>query len=312
MIKELEAIDPGKLFKRVQLLESSPLPNEIYTNQKIEEIKQGIEAKNKKKKVFLSEAELDGKIQLILDSANTKYQQKLEEIEKKRSQLVHDKKYQKYKKIRDLWSLCGCVEMAEEYKQLDQQIGLDRTSRGDSFEEKADLIFYMIAARLPHTLCATYTKMYYVQSALWLFEGKPVGELDLVILGELSTGEAEVVALVEMKSNFYCLAPAWCRQHTVKMSNRESHCIQLPDKTVLTLHSVPEFYVATLIPTHEYLIGAEKDILDSLKEPLDDLSILQDETALHTLMVTLKKKFDLTHSPEDVLRDHPDKILVLT
>ena len=265
MIKSFEQIEPGKIYKSILKIEQELDPDKIFNENKRNLTRENILKKNKD----LKPNELNEKVENVYKSIVKKCESKKETLLQLRKSLLTDKQYSNYKYISSLWNDCKCNEMAKEYITLEKQIGYDRCSRGNSFEDRSALVFEIIKKLLPDPILNNYYQFSFVQSALWKVGKHQVGEIDMTIMGKHKLSkDIHVVAIVEMKSNFYSIASAWCTQHSVKISDLKSHTIQLPNNDVISLEFKPEFYVVTLIPYHRYLIGADKSILDKMKDRL--------------------------------------------
>ena len=312
MMKKVGNIPSGKLYQKYQRLDSTPSTEDKFSPELQKKIRSGMIEKYKKKGIPFSEDEINLKMDELYQQNDKRYNERKQEASQIYEKLQKDKVYLYYSKVQELWSNTNCKEMEKEYHDLDKQVGYDRCSRGISFEERSNIVFNIILNIIPKNIKEKYKDYSFVQSAMWICKGKPVGELDLVISGiSKETNENCIIALVEMKANFYCLASAWCRQHSTKLDDRENHTILFPDGSSYQLHSLPEFYVATLIPTQNYLIGAEKSILDSLIDTMNSPDILQDKEALQKVLVSLHEENQLTLSPPEVLEQFGENIIVL-
>ena len=209
-----------------------------------------------------------------------------------RERLDSDEAWRRHQRVHALWAESGAAGLWREYTVLDAAEGRERRHRGGAFEsERARSVFAMLVDRLHAERGLSRRDFWYRCGAAWLDgRGKVLGEIDLVLMH----GPA-VCAILEMKSGCFEVAAAM-RQHEPKLAaaaaaaaamtpqderhagagqsqrrcrgaDASSHvCIaETTDWRSARLPlpadgSVPPVYVATLIPPHPFVIGAEPDL----------------------------------------------------
>lgn len=167
--------------------------------------------------------------------------------------------------------------MMAEYEALDQEAGLDRQSNGKNFEvDQAEVTFALYQQSLaeqlrvdqPHlqnklhrlgiTSPSDIQNLQFVRNATWVTRRKQtatIGEIDLLIY-RVVCGVRYAVALIEMKASGYEIHSG-IQQQRLKLK-QEAYLIK--DSSNIFYHygpALPEVVIATLIPKHPFLIGAE-------------------------------------------------------
>jgi hypothetical protein len=319
--EQMPRLDPGQLYQQ-WLSHSSFATTSRFTPELLDQIRDGMKRKNPNR----SASDIEQTLQRIVASDAAERTKRLEQADELWPHVLADQQYQTWLRAKQAFDMCGAAALEAEYKRIDQNVGHGRRHRGSAFEELAHAAFLLLQPRFQHVALSNVLQpnteqhanashsivadrqqasISYVTGAKWIdATGGPVGELDLVLLCGTT-----VVALVEFKSNCYELAAAE-RQHMHKMLGR--HCIECADGTRLELRHRPEFFVATLIPGHEYLLGAEARIIAALTEAFfsEELDI-DDTAAMQALMLRIREQLSLASSPQQFLLENRDHVLVL-
>lgn len=200
-----------------------------------------------------------------------------------RVQLDADAEWARHQRAHALWASSGAAALWKEYEELDFAEGRERMSRGGAFEaQSASLCFAMLVERLRRQHGGLHhgaprEDFWYRRGAVWMDRrGKQLGEIDLVV----GRG-GHVCALLEMKAGCFEVC-AGLYQHEPKAaavatgapyrgedgSVHDGVCIAeaggygsprlplLPKTSPAGAAEVPVF-VATLLPPHAFVIGAE-------------------------------------------------------
>ena len=191
------------------------------------------------------------------------------------------------------------------------------SDRGALLERRAQVMFELVKERLAPLLSSG--EIHYICNCQWISaEGKSVGELDLVVLQA-----ARVVAVVEVKSNCWELSVAF-GQHSTKLMDASMRIVtpQGRDLLVERVGRLPEIFVVTIIPEHEYRLGAPPDVIQQLSEFLyaDNFAGLGSGSNVGTnrqlasaIMEELSNRIapSALTPPTVVLESSPDRIIVL-
>ena len=155
-------------------------------------------------------------------------------------------------------------------------------------------------------------------------QGQHIGELDLVLVGVDRQGHRQVVAVVEMKSNFYDIGKAFSQQHAGKLCCRSTTvCWRTADggtanpRVKVVLRRVPYLFIATLVPDRPYLAGADSGILEPLVSSSARCGMAADSPSqeeVRRLYQQLQNSGDalgLALAPCDVVAHVPAHVLVV-
>lgn len=201
------------------------------------------------------------------------------------AELSNDTTWQHYQQVQRLWIESGAAKLWDEFRTLDASEGRERASNGRKFEaNQATLCFAMVAIILAGET-QDVSRFWYRRSAAWIDQrARSLGEIDLVILEDVDPSDQGTIvrAILEMKTGCFELASALA-QHEPKLDaaaraalNGEmapqiaesatwrSRRFCLPAGPSVT---IPVF-IATLLPPHPFVIGAEPSLLKAVCDAL--------------------------------------------
>jgi len=336
LCEALERLSPGRLYLEWHG-HRTYADAQRFSDHVLDEIRVGMRRKASRTGTPRSEHDIEDGVQRIIESDAAKRAHRARLADAMWPRVEADPDYQQYQRALGAFEASGAAELQRRYREMDQNVGHGRRSRGSAFEERAHTAFLLLEPRLRQRLRETNRhhhdhhhhhhqvestiieapqnntdeeqqidpNLHYVTGSTWIDEaGNMVGELDVVFLN----GD-EVIGIVEFKSNCYEIAAAE-RQHLVKMQGR--HSIRTDDGRRLRLTERPLFFVATLIPGHEYLLGAEAQVVAAITDALFGEQIdINDHERMAQLAHRIRDDLALTESPQDYMRRNPDHVLVL-
>lgn len=185
-------------------------------------------------------------------------------------QMLADPVEQRARRALSIWETY-IAPLVAEYRVEDRGVGEKRCAQGGQFEEWARQdAFELVTARLPPLASGEV----YIRADNWDWvdqSGKIVGEVDVVVLVREDSGNERPVALLELKAHCLDVPNGWWQQ---ARQQRAKYCIQPGEESNQSTKSgrslplsvppsVPVFVITTL-PGHQFLLGAQMDIVHRL------------------------------------------------